>query len=350
MKILYGIQGTGNGHLSRAEDIVPALQKIAEVDVLVSGNQSQVPSVFTIDYQRKGLTFFTSKNGGINFGKSLVNFNLGNFISEIRDFPAKKYDLIISDFEPISAWSATIKNVPCIELSHQAAVYHPASPKYEKSDFLGSYVLQHYCPAKTKYGFHFQSYDKTIFEPIIRKSVRECTPSDQNYYLVYLPAYHDDSIFNILSCFDVNWKVFSKYAKEIKIKNNVEFHPIDNANFLRSFENCTGVLCGAGFELPAEALYLGKKLMVIPMKGQFEQQCNAASLKELGIGVLPELSLIHHRSIQNWITITKPLHIQYSTNLDNIIEKLLLDFEQNAIPKIELKRPLFNLEFYKLFL
>ena len=122
MKILYGIQGTGNGHLSRAEDIVPALQKIADVDVLVSGNQSQVPSIFTVDYQRKGLTFFTSKNGGINFGKSLVNFNLGNFISEIRDFPAKKYDLIISDFEPISAWSATIKNVPCIELSHQAAV------------------------------------------------------------------------------------------------------------------------------------------------------------------------------------------------------------------------------------
>jgi hypothetical protein len=86
------------------------------------------------------------------------------------------------------------------------------------------------------------------------------------------------------------------------------------------------------------------------MKSQFEQQCNAASLKELGIGVLPELSLIHHRSIQNWLAITKPLHINYSTNLDAIIEKLLLDYEQNAIPKIELRRPLFNLEFYKLFL
>ena len=40
MKILYGIQGTGNGHLSRAEEIVPILKKMAHVDVLISGNQS----------------------------------------------------------------------------------------------------------------------------------------------------------------------------------------------------------------------------------------------------------------------------------------------------------------------
>jgi uncharacterized protein (TIGR00661 family) len=350
MRILYGIQGTGNGHLSRAEDVVPALQKIGNVDILVSGNQSQVPTNFSINYQRKGLTFFTSKNGGINFGKTLKNFNFVNFAREIQDFPTKKYDLIISDFEPISAWSAMLKNIPCIELSHQAAVCHSSSPKHEKNDLFGNYVLKHYCPAKTKYGFHFQSYADSIFEPIIRKSIRECDPSDENYYLVYLPAYHDDAIFRILSCFDVKWKVFSKYSKQFSVRNNVEFFPIDNNKFLHSFQNCSGVLCGAGFELPAEALYLGKNLLVIPMKGQFEQQCNAASLRDLGITVLPELSLIHHRTIQNWLTITKPIHINYSTNLDHVINKIIVDFEHQNIPTPELTRPLMNLEFYKLFL
>jgi uncharacterized protein (TIGR00661 family) len=349
MRILYGIQGTGNGHLSRAEDVVPALQKIADVDVLVSGNQSQVPTRFSIDYQRKGLTFYTSKNGGINIGKTISNFRLTNFIKEIRDFPAKKYDLIISDFEPISAWSATLKNVPCIELSHQAAVCHPSSPKHDRSDLIGNYVLEHYCPAKTKYGFHFQSYDKSIFEPVIRKSIRECHPKNENYFLVYLPAYHDDTIFKVLSCFDVKWQVYSKYTKQSYTRHNIEFQPIDNTNFLRSFQNCEGVLCGAGFELPAEALYLGKKLLVIPMKGQFEQQCNAASLKEFGITVLPELNLIHHRAIQNWVAITKPLQFNYSSNLDTVTEKIIIDFEQENIPKPELTKPLFNPDFYKLF-
>ena len=51
----------------------------------------------------------------------------------------------------------------------------------------------------------------------------------------------------------------------------------------------TGVLCGAGFETPAEALYLGKKLMVIPMKSQLEQFYNAASLKQLGVPVLKKM-------------------------------------------------------------
>ena len=49
MKVLYAIQGTGNGHLSRAEDIVPHLQKRAEVDILVSGTQSQLTPSFSID-------------------------------------------------------------------------------------------------------------------------------------------------------------------------------------------------------------------------------------------------------------------------------------------------------------
>ena len=62
MKILYGIQGTGNGHLSRAEEIVPVLKSMADVDVLISGNQSQIQSSFDIQYKKNGLSFLSSKD------------------------------------------------------------------------------------------------------------------------------------------------------------------------------------------------------------------------------------------------------------------------------------------------
>ena len=39
MKILYAVQGTGNGHFSRAQDVIPLLKKKAQVDILVSGTQ-----------------------------------------------------------------------------------------------------------------------------------------------------------------------------------------------------------------------------------------------------------------------------------------------------------------------
>jgi hypothetical protein len=42
MNILFAIQGTGNGHLSRAQDIYPELLKYGNVDVLISGIQADV--------------------------------------------------------------------------------------------------------------------------------------------------------------------------------------------------------------------------------------------------------------------------------------------------------------------
>ena len=42
IKILYAFQGTGNGHVARARDLVPRLSNYAEVDVLVAGTQSDL--------------------------------------------------------------------------------------------------------------------------------------------------------------------------------------------------------------------------------------------------------------------------------------------------------------------
>ena len=63
MKILYAIQGTGNGHVSRAMDIVPLLKKKVDTDVLISGIQSDIPLPFPVQYRYKGLSFIFGKNG-----------------------------------------------------------------------------------------------------------------------------------------------------------------------------------------------------------------------------------------------------------------------------------------------
>ncbi|RYF93584.1 MAG: glycosyl transferase, partial [Chitinophagaceae bacterium] len=57
MKILYAVQGTGNGHVCRALEIIPALQQKAEVDILISGSQSEVALPFPVKYRMGGLGF-----------------------------------------------------------------------------------------------------------------------------------------------------------------------------------------------------------------------------------------------------------------------------------------------------
>jgi uncharacterized protein (TIGR00661 family) len=129
MKILYAIQATGNGHISRANELVPHLKSIGEIDILLSGTQANINLDFFVKYRRRGLSFVFGKSGGVDYLQTIKKINSKQFIKEIQTIPVEKYDLIINDFEPLSAWACKIKNVPCISVSHQYAVLHKLAPK-----------------------------------------------------------------------------------------------------------------------------------------------------------------------------------------------------------------------------
>ena len=58
------------------------------------------------------------------------------------------------------------------------------------------------------------------------------------------------------------------------ILNLIPYIPIEG--FQQDLHRCEGVICSAGFELPSEAIQLGKKLLVQPVAGQMEQQQRAS--------------------------------------------------------------------------
>ena len=335
MKILYAIQGTGNGHISRARDIIPILQKKGELDILISGIQADVSLPYEVKYKFKGLSFIFGKNGGIDLLNTYKKSNLRNLYKEIQQLPIKQYDLVISDFEPVSTWAAKTNNVPCIGLSHQAVVINKKSPKPKNADLIGRLVLKNYAPVTEAYGFHFKKYDDNIFTPVIRTQIREAKAKKLGHYTVYLPAYSDDRIIKVLDEIKgVRWEVFSKHTRKENIKNNIHIRPINNEQFINSLLSCTGILCGAGFETPAEALYLKKKLMVIPMKGQYEQQCNAAALKEMGVPVIKTLKLKHVEKIISWINMSQQIPVNYSNDTETILDEIIKKHTSNKTASV----------------
>src|ERR1043165_3418875 len=134
MKILYAIQGTGNGHISRARSIIPALQKKGELDILISGMQVDVSLDHPVKYRCQGLGFIFGRKGGIDMMATYRKNKLRRFKREIKELPVEHYDLVISDFEPVSAWACLQKGKPCIGLSHQSAVLHSCAPQPESKD------------------------------------------------------------------------------------------------------------------------------------------------------------------------------------------------------------------------
>lgn len=325
MKILFAIQGTGNGHLSRARDVYPLLTPYGDVDVLISGIQADVDFPYPVKYKRYGLSFIFGKTGGVDIWETTKRSKLLQLFKDIRNFPIEQYDLVINDFEPVSAWACKRKKKPCISLSHQYAVMHPSAPRPAKSDFVGQTVLGRYAPVTAGYGFHFKSFGEHIYTPVIRKEIRALVPTNEGHYTVYLPAYDDDTIVKHLSQFNVQWEVFSKHNKEPKTIGNVHLKKIDNTAFVRSMASSAGVLCGGGFEGPAEAMYLGKKVLVIPMTGQYEQQCNALGAEAMGASVMPLLDTKYHGIIKDWVEHGKPIRVDYPDITANIIAELMRD-------------------------
>ncbi|MEY2799696.1 MAG: hypothetical protein RI934_684, partial [Bacteroidota bacterium] len=75
-------------------------------------------------------------------------------------------------------------------------------------------------------------------------------------------------------------------------------------------------------EAPAEALFLGKKVFSVPMKGQYEQICNAEALHKMGIPVVSALDDVAHPVLDQWLSTPAPTAIVFPDNLDQVFSDL----------------------------
>ncbi|MFH5833242.1 glycosyltransferase family protein [Halalkalibaculum sp. DA3122] len=323
MKILYGIQGTGHGHLSRARELLPELGRHAEVDVLISGHNCQLNLERPVRYRKYGISMNYDNTGGVSILETLRALRPVRFLADIHSIPVLEYDLVISDYEPVTAWAARKENVPSVALSHQAAFLSEETPRPQKRSPAAEAILKHFAPADHAIGFHFRPYDRFVEPPIIRSDILELSPEHQNHITVYLPAYDPDLLISIFQKFDHHqWHVFSPDCEQFYRRRNVLVHPVGNNEFLESVESCGGVISSSGFEMCAEAMFMGKKLLTIPIRNQYEQQCNAAAMEELGVTVLESL-FGEEDHLEEWLECGRIITLNEVANIEQVVMGIL---------------------------
>jgi uncharacterized protein (TIGR00661 family) len=324
MKIFYAIQATGNGHIARAVELLPYLQQYGEVTFFLSGSNSNLQAALPVTYTSKGLSLFYSNSGGLDYAKMFRAFEPMRVWREARQLPVERYDLVINDFESITALACWLKKVPSISFGHQASFRSPHTPRPQKKDRLGELVLQRYAPATTYAGLHFQPYDDFIFSPVIKQQVLQGRPTDKGHVTVYLSHYADEVVTAQLKLLPgVRFEVFSKKVKQPVREGNITFIPIANEAFCNSMMHCSGVITGAGFETPAETLYLGKKLLCLPIKGQYEQYCNAAALEQMGVPVIASITGGFHNHVEQWLNSAAPAPLQLKQSTAAIVRQVV---------------------------
>jgi len=321
MKILYSVQATGNGHISRAIELMPFLKQYGEVDVFLSGSNSHLNPELPIKYRSKGVSLFYGNKGGLDYWKMLKDFSLKRIWKEAKALPVDRYDVVLNDFDSITSLACKLKNVPSVGFGHQASFRSNNVPRPLKNDLAGEIVLKHYASSTAYVGLHFKQYDNFIFSPILKNQILSADVSNKGHVTVYLSHYSDEVVKKTLHQIQgIRFEVFSKKVKQVIIDKNITFIPINNDNFTNSMIDCLGVITGAGFETPAEALYLGKKLLCLPILGQYEQLCNAESLKDFGVSVINKIEEDFYLKIENWLNGQAPTQLSLTNSTYEIVQ------------------------------
>jgi uncharacterized protein (TIGR00661 family) len=167
---------------------------------------------------------------------------------------------------------------------------------------MGEMILKHYAPSPKHIGLHFEKYDSFIHPPIIKDEIVQAKPKDLKHITVYLPSFQKDCLekaFNTLSDVEFHW-----FLNDVQMKHtigNITYFPVNQKLFNESLISSHGIITGGGFETPSEALYLGKKVLSIPIRNHYEQECNAAALKRMGVPVVYEADDYFDLVIENWL-------------------------------------------------
>ena len=281
---MYGVQGTGNGHITRARALSNEFQKTSvHVDYLFSGRSFD--AYFNMEpfgeYQTyRGLTF-TSADGKVLYGKTVQNNNVLQFIQDTGSLDLTLYDLIITDFEPITAWAAKRQKKPVIGIGHQYAFRYKVPVKGRNPIALA--VLKYFAPADICLGSHWHHFDNPILPPIIEPPLFN-SQTVKNKIIVYLPFEDINRVCRWLSPHTRHQFYVYHPVSFPGDRGHIHIRPLARHAFQKDLASSDGVITNSGFGLLSETLQYGKKILSKPLAGQMEQLSNAEALRILQQG------------------------------------------------------------------
>ncbi len=305
-KIIYGVAGEGFGHSSRSHLIGQRLLDAGH-DVMFVGSKKSLVYLKQYFGERVKEIFglgFAYEDGRVDKSETikmnLMNLPEGN---RLNDELFKQYfepfdpELVVSDFEPFSAWWAWRKGVPFISIDHEhmltlCELEHPQKNWFSR--LTSSIVTKcHYVGAAAYIVINFfrtglRIESAVLAPPVVRTIVTGLEPSEGRHILFYTTTGRGkEQLQELLSKFD--GQTFCVYGfDESGEAGNCVFKRRSTEGFLGDLASARGVVASAGFSLISECLYLRKKMLVLPLAGQYEQIINGHYIEKLGLGLSAE--------------------------------------------------------------
>ena len=318
LRCLFIVQGEGRGHLTQALSLRAFLHRAGHhvcSSVVSRGGDGAAPSYFEreigapVRYIDSVRFVVNGSRRSINWLQTLVGNRdrLGRFREGFavldQEIRLHRPDVIVNFYEPLGGLYAARyqPRIPVVAVAHQFMFLHP------------QYVFPHGYPIQRRAATLFTKltgaraarrlalslYDAPaipgeglhVMPPLLRDGLI-AQPLDvlRAFFLIYL--YHHSGSEAVLRWHDRNpdvrlhcFRHDSKADKTVEFDDTLTFHQLHGQRFLDMMARCSGVVTNSGFESMAEAMYLCKPLLLVPMRRHFEQLCNGIDGQRVGAAV-----------------------------------------------------------------
>jgi len=319
--ILYGVNGEGAGHSTRAKEVLSHL--------VAQGHTVHVAS-FDRGLQNLSKHFDVTEIYGFRFAyvnnrvryKRTIAKNLITVPQAARSLARLKslvdewkINLVITDFEPLACHVGHKKRLPVISIDNQhcltnAVVSYPR--QYRRDAAAAKLVTRMMTPHADAYlviSFFTAPVKKQntfLFPPLLRQEILNATPTQGEHVLVYVtsPAPALAVLLGSIRCQFVAYG-FGREGKE----ENITYKKPSLDGFFTDLTSAKAIVANSGFSLVTEALHLGKPYLAVPVLHQFEQIFNAHWLDKAGYGAY-------------WEALNKERVESFLYNLPHYCEKL----------------------------
>ena len=302
-RIIYAVAGEGFGHASRAHLVGQRFLDAGHEVIFAASHRAllylrqyygeRVKEIF-------GLTFDYSKgyvDPAATVWKNLTRFPQGHRLN--RELFEQVYqpfepDLVVTDFEPFSAWWAWRNRVPFLSIDNEHLLIM-CTLDHRLRDILGRLnatlvVRFHYFGARAYVVTSFfkaplRRRTVVLAPPIVRPAIARLQSSDAGHIVVYATTgTHEEQWREVLGRFASQEFHIYGFNKNAEWKSCI-FKEASTEGFATDLAAARGVIASAGFSLISECLYLRKKMLLLPLAGQYEQVLNVRNIERLGLGV-----------------------------------------------------------------
>jgi uncharacterized protein (TIGR00661 family) len=320
VKLAYGVLGYGQGHATRALSVLPLLERHHEVMLLSSGDALHALSPRYRVYELPNIRYEYNPAGGRCLVRTarahwhtIADAVLGGPVLDevmraLREFDP---DVAICDCDPFIHHAAARLGIPRVSFDHFGVlafchVEMPLGDRIRAARDIAAYSTLIGNPQRIVVSSFFDApaarSGVKIVPALVRQEVRDVSPSPGEHLLVYLNNGRCQMTPNIEEALRGLGMPVVVYGTDRRGDDgSLSFRAPAGRGFIEDLARSVAIFGTAGNQLVAEALHLGKPMLVAP-ENTVEQRTNARAIEGIGFGRAVAFSQVTTRVIRSFLS------------------------------------------------